>query len=78
LLEKAQAAKQAGSTLFLVSEENSQLTIYKQETTTSKWGRPMVRQVAVQVSAEEYIETNVGIDVELVHDVEDLLRLAAA
>jgi len=76
LLEKAQAAKQAGSTLFLVSEENSELTIYKQVTTGSRWRMP--RYTTEQVSAEEYIETNVGIEVELVHDVEDLLRLAAA
>jgi predicted S18 family serine protease len=77
VLEKAQAAREAGSTLLLVSEENSQLTIYREETTT-RWGRVFRRQVPVQVSAEEYIETNVGIEVELVHDVEDLLRLAAA
>jgi len=32
--------------------------------------------VPVQVSAEEYIETNVGIQVELVKDIVDLLRLA--
>jgi len=76
VLEKAQAAKEAGSTIFLVSEENSKMTIYKEGTVQR--GRWTYRtSVPVQVSTEQYIEENVGIDVEFVHDVEGLLRLAA-
>jgi len=75
LVEKAQAAKDAGMTVFAVPEENSQLTIYKVEKVTI--GRRVYDTlVPVQVSAEEYIETNVGIQVELVKDIVDLLRLA--
>jgi len=77
VLEKAQAAKEAGSTIFLVSEENSEMTIYKEgKVQRGPW--VYRTSVPVQVSTEEYIEENVGIDVEFVHDVEDLFGLAAA
>ncbi len=76
LLEKAQAAKASGSTTFLISEQNSKLTIYKEGTITSR-GRVYRTLVAEQVSTEEYIEENVGIQVELVRGVRDLLRLAS-
>jgi len=77
VLEKAKAAKEAGAKILLVSKENSRMTIYKETTVTR--GRWTYRvSVPVQVSTEEYIEENVGIDVELVSNVQELLRLAAA
>ncbi len=75
LVEKAQAAKDAGMTVFAIPEANSQLTVYKAEKVTV--GRRVYEVlVPVQVSAEEYIETNIGIQVEVVKDMADLLRLA--
>ncbi len=75
LLEKAHAAKDAGSTILAVPLENSQMTIYKTEQVTV--GRRVYNVlVPVQVSTKEYLETNVGIQVELVGDMQDLLRIS--
>lgn len=77
LVEKAQAAKDACMTVFALPDENSELTIYKVEQVTV--GRRVYNTlVPVEVSAEEYIETNVGIQVELVKDMVELLQLATA
>jgi hypothetical protein len=75
LAEKAQAALDAGSTLFFIPGENSQMTIYE-EGEIKRWGRIWKTQVPVQVDTEEYIETNVGIEVEIVENIGDLISLA--
>ena len=76
LAEKAQAALDAGSTVFYVPGENAQMIIYEKEETTL-WGRVYTRLVPVQVPTEEYIETNIGIEVEIVNNIGDLIQLVA-
>jgi predicted S18 family serine protease len=76
LAQKAQAAKDAGATTFLVSEENSQMTITETRTVSVR-GRTRLQTGNVQVNTEDYIEANIGIDVELVANMEELLDLAA-
>lgn len=75
LAEKAQAALDAGSTVFYVPGENTQMTIFEEEEIT-RWGRVYTRSVPVQVPTEEYIETNIGIEVEIVNNISDLIQLA--
>ncbi len=73
--QKAQAAKDAGFTVLFVPEENSQMTVYEEQT-TKMWGRTYRRQVPVLVSTEEYIETNIELEIEFVEDMEELWTLA--
>jgi predicted S18 family serine protease len=76
LAQKAQAAKDSGATTFLISEENSQMTITETRTVSVR-GRTRSQTVNVQVDTEEYIEANIGIDVELVANMGELMDLAA-
>ena len=75
LPEKAQAALDAGSTVFFIPGENAQMTVYEEREVT-RWGRVSTALFRVQVSTEEYIETNVGIEVEIVDHISDLIDLA--
>ena len=75
LPEKAQAALDAGSTVFFIPGENAQMTVYEEREVT-RWGRVGTALFRVQVSTEEYIETNVGIEVEIVDNISDLIDLA--
>ena len=75
IAEKAQAALDAGSTVFYIPEENTQMVIYEEGEIT-RWGRVFRTQVPVQVNTEEYIEANVGIEVEIVDNISDLITLA--
>lgn len=72
-VEKAQAAKDGGKTLFLIPEENSQLVTY--ELVERKIGGfTIVERQPKVVDAEQYIEENVGINVEYVNTIDDVLR----
>jgi len=75
VVQKAQAAKNAGSPVFYISVENSQLTVYE-ETEVTRWGRVTRGWVEKQVSTEDYIEENVGIEVEVVENINDLVQRA--
>lgn len=72
-LQKAQAAKAGGKTLFLVPGENSKLVTYRL-VERQYGGITVVERVADVVNAKEYIEENVGIRVEYVNTIDDLLN----
>lgn len=72
-VEKAQAAKEGGKTLFLIPEENSQLVTY--ELVERKIGGfTIVERQPQVVDAKQYIEENVGINVEYVNTIDDVLK----
>ena len=75
VVEKATAAKASGKTLLLLSRENSNLTLYKEEE-RQYYGFQVMQQVPYQVDTKQYIESNIGILVEYVDTIDDLVRLA--
>lgn len=77
IVEKAKAANQSGKTLFLLSKENSQLVLYTEQTRTYG-GITIIEQVPKTIDTKEYIEANVGINVEYVDNIEDVLEFAKA
>lgn len=77
VVEKAKAANESRKTLFLLPQENSQLVLYTEQTRTYG-GITIIEQVPKAVDAKEYIEANVGIKVEYVDNIEDVLKFARA
>jgi predicted ATP-dependent protease len=75
--EKAQAAKDAGKSLILLPRDNAQLVIYTQQT-RQYYGFSVVRQVPATVDAKTYVENNIGIPVQYVDTIDDVLKAAAA
>ena len=75
--EKAQAAKDAGKALLLLPEENSQLALY-QEQSQRAYGFTVVRQVQSTVDAKTYVEQNIGIPVQYVGSIDDIVKIATA
>jgi predicted S18 family serine protease len=75
VVEKATAAEEKGKTLFLLPRENSQLVRYT-ERTTDYYGYSVVQQVPERVDAKQYLESELGIRVEYVDTIDDVLRLA--
>jgi predicted S18 family serine protease len=71
-LEKAQAAKENGLSLFLLPLDNQALTIYTEQT-VNYGGFQLVEQVPKTVPAKEYIEKNAGINVTYVNSIDDVL-----
>ncbi|HEY9206649.1 MAG TPA: S16 family serine protease [Candidatus Methanoperedens sp.] len=76
VIEKAKAAKEGGKTLMLLSEENSKLVQYT-ESRRNIAGVTIIQQVPETVDAKQYIEANVGINVEYVDNIDDVLKYAA-
>ncbi|MDW7732846.1 MAG: S16 family serine protease [Methanolobus sp.] len=75
LVEKAQAAKDNGKDLFLIPEENSMLVI--DNTNEQSIGDiVIIDESSEAVDAESYIEEEVGIDVEYVATIEDVMDYA--
>ncbi|RXA20472.1 ATP-dependent protease [Methanosarcina sp. MSH10X1] len=73
VVEKAEAAKAGGKTLFLVPRENSELVTYK--LVERNFGGFIITEREPEiVDAEEYIEEEVGIDIEYVDTIDDVLR----
>jgi len=73
VLEKAEAAEAGGKTLFLIPRENSELVTYK--LVERKFGGfTIVEREPEIVDAEEYIEEEVGINIEYVDTIDDVLR----
>ncbi|WP_214019612.1 S16 family serine protease [Methanoculleus sp.] len=72
ILEKAEAAAASGKTLMILSDENNQVFDYREEA-RSFGGLRIARQRPVVVDAKEYIEENIGIRVEYVDTLDDLL-----
>lgn len=75
VVEKAKAAKESGKTLFLLPRENNKLVRYKEET-RKRAGLTITRHVPETIDARQYIEANVGINVEYVDNIDDILKYA--
>lgn len=75
VVEKATAAKASGKALLVLSRENSKLTQYREEE-RQYYGFQVVQQVPFQVDTKQYIESTIGIRVEYVDTIDDLVRLA--
>lgn len=73
VIEKAQAAKAGGKTLFLVPRENNELVTYK-DVERNFGGITYIKSVPETVNTKEYIEKNVGIRTEYVDTIDDLLK----
>ena len=73
VIEKAQAAKDGGKTLFLIPGENSELVTYKL-VEKHFGGITVVEREPETANAKEYIEKNVGIRVEYVNTIDDVLN----
>ena len=75
VIEKATAAKEKGKRLLLLPRENSQLVRYT-ERTRDFYGYTVVERVPERIDAKQYIESEIGIPVEYVDTIDDVLRLA--
>ncbi|HII02810.1 TPA: ATP-dependent protease [Methanosarcinaceae archaeon] len=75
VIEKAEAAKAGGKTLILLPRENDQLVSY---TYVQRGAGPftIIERKPEFIDTEEYIEENVGIDVEFVDTIEDVVEYA--
>ena len=74
--EKAQAAKDAGKALFLVPRANADLRQYTQEE-RQYYGFTVLREVPTTLDAKSYVESTVGIPVQYVDTIDDVVRVAA-
>jgi predicted S18 family serine protease len=73
VVEKATAAKQNGKTLFLIPRENQLITPPSSATGTGLLPAALPVQ---QVSAKDYIEKNIGINVSYISSIDDVLAVA--
>ena len=77
VVEKAQAAKDSGKSLFLLPRANANLLLYTQQTRQS-YGFTVIQQVPKSVDAKTYVEANIGVPVQYVDTIDDVLRIATA
>ncbi|MCZ7357538.1 MAG: ATP-dependent protease [Candidatus Methanoperedens sp.] len=75
VIEKAKAAKESGKTLILLPKGNSRLVQYT-ESRRNYYGITVIEQVPETIDAKEYIEKNIGITVEYVETISDVLKYA--
>lgn len=75
VIEKSEAAKAGGKTLILLPRDNDQLVSY---TYVQRDAGPftIVERKPEIIDTEEFIEENVGIDVEFVDTIEDVVKYA--
>lgn len=73
VLEKAKAAKAGGKTLFLIPRENNRLVTYKY-VERKLGGFNVIEKQSEVVDAKEYIEKEVGINIEYVDTIDDVLK----
>ena len=77
VIEKAQAAKEAGKSLILLPRTNANLLLYTQQT-RQYYGFTVVQQIPATVDAKTYVEQNVGVPTQYVDTIDDVLKIAAA
>jgi predicted ATP-dependent protease len=75
VIEKATAAKASGKTLFLLPKENSVIVQYTRKT-TNYGGFTLIERVPEQISTQDYITKNIGINVTFVDNIDDVLVAA--
>jgi hypothetical protein len=75
--EKAQAAKDAGKSLILIPGENAKLVRYTPQE-RQYYGFTVIQEVASTVDAKSYVEENIGIHVQYVDTIDDVVRIATA
>lgn len=75
IIEKAKAAKDSGKTLILLPMENSKLIQYN-EKTRNLYGITVIERVPEIIDTKDYIEKNIGINVEYVDNFDDILKYA--
>jgi predicted S18 family serine protease len=73
IIEKAKAAEEAGKRLLFLSEENAHLVRYE-ETRERVFEWTVIRRYPKIVDAKDYIEENIGIRVEYVGSIRDVLK----
>lgn len=73
VVEKATAAKAAGKRLLLLPAENRDLVRYTDQT-VYYYGFSVIRRVPERVSARDYLEENVGIEVAFVDSLGEALE----
>ncbi len=76
VIEKATAANESGKTLILLPTENSQIVQYV-ETTRQVFGITIIEQTPQTIDAKETIESTIGIKVQYVDNIDDVLKYAA-
>lgn len=72
VIEKATAAQENKKTRFLIPKENSELVQYTTKR-TSYGGLVLVERVPERISAQDYIQKNVGITVTVVDSIDDVI-----
>ena len=77
VVEKAQAAKDSGKSLFLLPQANANLLTYTQRT-RNYYGFTIVQQVPSTVDAKTYVESTIGVPVQYVSTIDDVLKVATA
>jgi hypothetical protein len=77
VVEKAQAAKDSGKSLLLLPRANADLLQYTQRT-RQYYGFTVIQQVPTSVDAKTYVEANIGVPVQYVDTIDDVLRAATA
>jgi len=73
VIEKARAAKDNGKTLILIPAGNGRMLQYSQRT-RDFYGITVIEQVPEIIDAKEYIEKNIGISVEYVNNIDEILN----
>ena len=73
MIEKAQAARDAGKGLLLLPEENRRIVMISSDS-RNVGGFSFVRQIPEELDAKEFIEKTIGIRVEYVRNIVDLER----
>ncbi|MCW3134116.1 MAG: hypothetical protein N2V78_07310 [Methanophagales archaeon] len=74
VIEKAEAAKEANKRIFILPRENNRLVRYE-EVRKHYGGITIIRQKPVIVDTKEYIERNIGIQVEYVDSIKDVMNI---
>lgn len=75
VIEKANVSKESEKTLFLLPKENAELVQYT-EKQRNIGGITIIEQTTETSDARQYIEANVGIKVEYVDTIDDILKFA--
>ena len=73
VIEKAQAARDAGKRLILLPEENRRIVMVSSDSRTAG-GFSFVRQIPEELDAKEFIEKTIGIRVEYVTTIVEVER----